>query len=156
MPAPAGVGEVDRDLGVLDPPGGAGVLALDADGVHTLLHIAGLVGDQHAVVGAERADDVVAQVITHAVGVPAGPGQEVLHPVRIGLAGVLGEGPAVLPREVRQQPAQERPGSAPGLHPGEPPGHPIQQPVGLRGPLMGLYAVARGHRLIILSPHNRA
>jgi hypothetical protein len=34
--------------------------------------------------------------------------------------------------------------------------HPIEQPVGLRSPPMGLYAVAHGHRLIILSPHNRA
>ncbi|MFD5805773.1 hypothetical protein [Streptomyces sp. NPDC127020] len=32
MSATACVDEVDGDLGVFDPPGGAGVLALDADG----------------------------------------------------------------------------------------------------------------------------
>jgi hypothetical protein len=29
MPSVGGVDQPDRDLGVLDPPGGAGVLALD-------------------------------------------------------------------------------------------------------------------------------
>ena len=47
VPRAAGVDEVDGDLGVLDPPGRAGVLALDPDGVGALLHVAGLVDHQH-------------------------------------------------------------------------------------------------------------
>lgn len=132
------------------------VLALHPDGAAALLDVPGLVDHQDPVGVAECADHVVAQVIAHPIGVPARPGQEVLHAVRVRLAGVLGDSPAVLARQVCQQPAQEPPGSAAGLHPGEPPGHPIEQPVGLRGPPMGLYAAARGHRLIILRPHNRA
>ena len=65
------------------------------------------------------------------------------------VAGVLGDAPAVLPRQVRQQPEHEPPGPAAGLHPGEPARHPIEQPVGLGRPTSGLYAVAHGHRLII-------
>src|SRR5919109_2844232 len=41
--ARSGVGKVDGDLAVLDAPGGAGVLTLDADRVHALLQITGLV-----------------------------------------------------------------------------------------------------------------
>ena len=47
-------------------------------------------------------------------------------------------------------PSTNFPGPAAGLDPGEPPGHPIEQPVGLGRPSGGLYAVAHGHRLIIL------
>ena len=57
--------------------------------------------------------------------------------------------PAVLPRQVRQQPEHEPAGPAAGLDPGEPASHPFEQPVGLSAPPPGLYAVARGHRLII-------
>jgi hypothetical protein len=34
---PTGAGDIDRDLGVLDPPSGAGVLALHSDRALTLL-----------------------------------------------------------------------------------------------------------------------
>ena len=78
-----------------------------------------------------------------------------LHAVRITVAGVLGDGPTVLPRQIRQQPEQELPGPPPGLHPGEPTGHPIEQPVRLGRPPGGPYAVAHGHRLIISRRHNR-
>jgi hypothetical protein len=47
VPAPTGVDQVDGNLGILDPAGGAGVLALDADRVAAVLHVAGLVDDQH-------------------------------------------------------------------------------------------------------------
>jgi hypothetical protein len=42
----AGVHQVDGDLGVLDAPGGAGVLALQANGRRPLLEVAGLVDHQ--------------------------------------------------------------------------------------------------------------
>ena len=65
------------------------------------------------------------------------------------VAGVLGDRPAVLPRQVRQQPEHEPADPAAGLDPGEPARHPVEQPVGLGVPPAGIYAVARGHRLII-------
>ncbi len=88
------------------------------------------------------AGHVVTQVVADAVGVPAGPGQQVLHAVWIGVAGVLGDGPAVLPRQVRQQPEQEPAGPAAGLDPDEPARHPIEQPVGFGLPSDTFYAVA--------------
>ena len=148
MPARAGVGQVDRDLGVLDPPGGAGVLALDPDRARALLQVAGLVDHQHRVAVSEAGGDVVAQVIADPVGVPRGSAEQVLHAVRVRVAGVFGDAPAVLPRQVSQQPEQEPAGAAAGLHPGEPPGHPVEEPVGLGPPAVGFYAVAHGHRLI--------
>jgi len=72
----------------------------------------------------------------------------VLQSVRIAVTGVLGDSPAVLPRQVRKQPQQEPAGATAGLDPGEPACHPIEQPVGLGSPQPWLYAVARGHRLI--------
>jgi hypothetical protein len=82
----AGVGEIDRHLGVLDPSGGAGVLALHAHGADPFLEVAGFVDHQHRIGVTETGGDVVAQVITHPVGVPAGPVEQVLHAVRIPVA----------------------------------------------------------------------
>jgi hypothetical protein len=154
MSAVGGVGEVDRDLGVLDPPGGAGVLALHSHGVHTLLQIAGFIDHQHPVGIAEVSHDVVAQIVPDPIGVPARAGQEVLHAIRIGIPGVFGDAPTVLARQIRQQSADEPPGPAAGLHPDEPGRHPIEQLVGLSRPPGGLYAVAHGHRLIFRCRHN--
>ena len=64
-------------------------------------------------------------------------------------AGVLGDGPAVLAGQLSEHPEHEPADSAAGLDTGEPGGHPIEQPVGLRVPPPGIYAVAHGHRLII-------
>ena len=68
--------------------------------------------------------------------------------MRIGVAGVLGQAPAVLDRQLRQQALDEPAGSATGLHPAEAPGDPVTQPVGLRGPTGGIYAVTHGHRVL--------
>ena len=76
------VGQIDRDLGVLDPPGGAAVLALHPHRRGALLDVAGLVDHQHRTRVTERVDDVVAQVIAHRLGVPLRPRQQVLQPVR--------------------------------------------------------------------------
>jgi hypothetical protein len=72
-----------------------------------------------------------------------------LHTVRIGITGVLSDGPTILTGQVSEQPEHEPPGPAAGLHPGKPPGHPFVQPVGLSLPTSRLYSVAHGHRLII-------
>ena len=63
MPAAAGVHQVDRDLGVLDPPGGAGVLALYPNGSGALLEVAGLVHHQHRPRIAQVLHEVGADVV---------------------------------------------------------------------------------------------
>src|SRR4051794_6209620 len=98
MPAGAGIAQVHGDLRVLDTPGGAGVLPLHPDRVRPLLHVPGLVDDQHRTGLAEVLDDVVAQILLDAVGVPSGPRQQMLHPIGGGVAGMLGQRPAVLAR----------------------------------------------------------
>ena len=155
MPAAAGVHQVDRDLGVLDPPGGAGVLALDPDRCGALLEVAGLVHHQHRLRIAQVLDHVVAEVIAHLVLVPHRPGQQMLHPVRVGVTGVLGDRPAVLSWQVREQAAHERPGSPPKIRPSEPTCDPAQQLVEQLLPAGGVdvYAVACGHCLMF-GPHN--
>jgi len=50
--------------------------------------------------------------------------------VRISVTGVLGDAPAVVPRQVREQPEQEPASLSAGLHPGGAARHPIEQPVG--------------------------
>jgi hypothetical protein len=149
VPPRTGVGQIDRDLGVLNPSRGAGVLALDPDGAHALLQVPGLVDHEDRVGVAEAGGDVVTQVIPDSVGVPAGAPEEVLHAMRVGVTGVFGDAPAVLAGQLSEQPEQEPAGPAAGLDPGEPGGYPAEQPVGLCSPAAGLYAVTHGHRLII-------
>ena len=60
------------------------------------------------------------------------------------VAGVLGDGPAVLPWQVSEQAEQETAGPAAGPDTGEPAGHPIEEPVGLGGPALRFYAVTHG------------
>jgi hypothetical protein len=156
VPGTGGVGPVDADLGVVDLAGGPGVLALHPDRAGALLEVAGLVNHQHGRRVAEVLDHVRAQVTADAVVVPHRPGQQVLHPVRAGVANVLSDPPAVLPGQVGQQSQHQRPGPPSGLHPGKPARDPAQQllepclPPGSRY----LYAVAGGHRLIFGYPHN--
>ena len=90
MPGIAGVDQVDRDLGVLDSAGATGVLTLHPNRQGALLQISRLIDHQHGLWVAEVLDEVGAQVVADAVVVPHRPGQQVLHPVRAGVAGVLG------------------------------------------------------------------
>ena len=138
MPGLAGVDQIDRDLGVLDPSGGAGVLALHPHRLAALLKVAGLVNDQHCRGVAERLDQVGTEVIAHSVVVPHRPTQQVLHPIWVGVPGVLGDRPAVLARQVGQQPVHERPGSPAWLHPAEPARDPAQQLLQTRLPAGGV------------------
>jgi len=64
------VGQVHRNLSVLDTPSGAGVLTLHADRMHPLLDVAGFVNDQNRAGVAEGVDDIVTQIISNPVGVP--------------------------------------------------------------------------------------
>jgi len=145
VPARCCVGEIDRDLGSLDPSRSAGVPTLHPDRLRALLEITGLIDHQHRITVAEVGADEVPQVIAHPVGVQHRPGEQVLHTVRISVTGVLGDAPAVVPRQVREQPEQEPASPSAGLHPGGAARHPIEQPVGFNLPTRRSYAV---HRLI--------
>jgi hypothetical protein len=127
MPGSAGIGQEDRDLGVLHPTGGAGVLALHPHRAGAFLEIPGLVDDQHRLRVTEMLHQVGAHIVADPVVVPHRPGQQVLHPIRAGIPGVLGQRPAVLAGQVGQQPAHQRPGPPARLHPAEPARDPAQQ-----------------------------
>jgi hypothetical protein len=97
--------------------------------------------------------DEPAQIRGDTLGVPAGSIQQVLHPIRVLVTGVFGDAPAGLTRQLREHPAQEPGEPVPGLHPREPGRDPVEELTFYGRPQAGLYAVARGHR-IVLSPHN--
>lgn len=143
------VGDVDGDLGVFDSARGAGVLALDADCVDALLHVTGLVDHEYCLVVVQVLDDVVAQVVTDGVGVPLGAAQQVLHGVRSRLPGPFGDGPAVLPREVREQSQHQVPYSATGFDPGKPACNAVHQALERFLPAGSVYAVTCGRRVIV-------
>jgi hypothetical protein len=154
VPGTTGVDQVDRDLGVLDPPGGAGVLALHPNGSGPLLEVAGLVDGQHRLLVAEVPDQVAADIVTDRVLIPHRSSQQVLHPVGVGVAGVLSDRPAVFAWQVGQQPTYERLGPPAEIHPGKPARDPAQQLLEQLRPAgrINLYAVACGHRLMF-GPH---
>jgi hypothetical protein len=127
VPGSAGVDQVARDLGILHPTGGAGVLALHPHRAGAFLEIAGLVDDQHRLRVAEILHQVGAHVVADPVVIPHRPTQQVLHPIRAGILGVLGDRSAVLAGQIRQQPAHERPGPPSRLHPAKPARDPTQQ-----------------------------
>lgn len=101
MPGGGGAGQKHPDLSVLDPARGPGVLPLHPDGVNALLHVAGLVHDQDRVGDPQVLHDDRADVVTDGVGVPHRLAQQVLHPFRAGITGVLGDRPAVLAGQIR-------------------------------------------------------
>ena len=81
-----------------------------------------------------------------------------LHRIRAGVPSVLGQPPAVLAFRGRQQPGHVLAGSAPRFHPAERLADPAHHPIeGLlpTGRVDTVYAVARGHRMIICVPHKR-
>lgn len=128
VPAAAGVDQVDGDLGVLDPARGAGVLPLDSNGVGAFLHVAGLVDHQHRLVVVQMLHHVVTHLVADLVGIPIRPPEQVLHAVRGPVPGPLGDGPAVLARQVRQQAEYQLPGPASGFDPCEASRYPLIRP----------------------------
>ncbi len=118
--------------------------------LRSLLQIARFVDDQRRLWVTKMLDNVVTDVVAHRVLVPLRPRQQVLHPIRGGVASMLGDRPAVLARQVGQQPAHERPGPPAQVHPAKPASDPTQQLVEQLLPAgrVYLYAVACGHRLI--------
>ena len=107
MPARCRVGQIHRDLGILDASGGAAVLALHPDAVHAFLDVAGLVDHQDRARITEGLDDVVAEIIADFLGVPAGPRQQVLQSVRRSITAVLGDRPAILAVQTRDHPGHQ-------------------------------------------------
>ena len=103
------VGQIYRHLGVLNAPGRPGVLPLNPDAVGAFLDISGLVDDQDRPWVAEGVDDVVADIVTHRLGIPAGPAQQVLKRVRRGGATVLSDGPAIFRSRPETIPASNSP-----------------------------------------------
>jgi hypothetical protein len=119
-----------------------------------LLQIAGLVDDQHRLRVAEVLHEVGAHVVADRVLVPDGPGEQVLHPVAAGVAGVLGDRPAVLAWQVRQESKHERLSALAWPHPAKSACDPAQQLVQPRLPPGRRYAEDCGHRLIFGCRHN--
>jgi hypothetical protein len=113
-----------------------------------LLQVAGLIHHQHRVLVAQMLDDKAADVITYCIGIPFGPRQQVLQSVGGRIPGMLSERPAVLARQLRQQPQHECPRPAPWFHPHEPPRDTAHQDLERLMPAAGIYAVTCGHRLI--------
>ena len=146
MPTRGGVGQIHRDLGVLDAPGGAGVLALHPDRMRALLHIAGLVKDQDRAGVAEGVDDIVAQIVADRLGVPFRPRQQVLQPVRGGIAAVFGDRPAILAVQARDHPSHQLGGMAQRFVAGKTRRDPVDHRRELRPPPIRVYAMSRGDR----------
>jgi len=155
-PGWGGVAEEHADLGVLDPPGGAAVLALHAHRSGALLQQPGLIGDQHASRVAELGSHEPTDVIADRISVPHRRPQQPLHRLRIMMTGLLRQPPAVLALQRRQQPEHELPGSAPRLYTAEPACDQEHQLIEQCPPTGGVYAVASGHRTIIGRRHNPA
>jgi hypothetical protein len=100
-----------------------------------LLQKAGFIDDEHPARGAEVLGRVLGQVVTDGVGVPVGPGQQVLDPVGGRVAQVLGELPPVLPLDPAQQPADVSDCPPPRLAPGEPAADPLGHGLQLSRPV---------------------
>jgi len=154
VPVRAGISQVDRYLGVLDPPGRSGVLPLHARCRGALLDVPRLINHQDRARIAQVPDDIGAHVVPHRVGVPLRSREQVLHPVRRRVPGMLGDRPAVLARQLRQQPQHERPRMASRLRPAETAADPSQQLIEYPQPAAGVYAGASGHQKIITSRHK--
>jgi hypothetical protein len=96
----------------------ARVLTLHPDRGRALLEEPGLVHHQHRAWIAQVLQDVGAQIIADQVGIPLGGGQQPLHPIRGGLAGVLGQLPAVFPVLRRPAVRADTPAPAGAARPG--------------------------------------
>jgi hypothetical protein len=122
--------------------------------VPALLQIPRLIDDQDPVGGAEMIDDEATQLAGDRIGVPHRAGQQLLHPPRPGLTGLLGQRPAVLRPLQAQQGQQHRAQPGPGLPAPDMPTDAFQQVIDVAAPSCGPYSVARGHRRGVRCPHT--
>jgi hypothetical protein len=151
----AGVGQVDHDLRTLDPPCGAGVLALHPDRGGALLQVPGLIDHQDPARLAEPGHHPVPHVTQHPIRIPRRRGQQPLHPPRAGLTGMLGQAPTVRARQPGHHPKHEAPQPQPRFHPAHPSRHAAQKVIQSRQPAARIYAMACGHRPVFFGPHNQ-
>ena len=88
--------------------------------------------------------------VQHALVVAAGAGQQVLHPARAAVPGSLGEGPAVVIVEFRQQAVHHATAGQPGLPAGEARSDPRHQVIEQAGVRVMVYRGSSGCRVIDL------
>jgi hypothetical protein len=119
-----------------------------------LLQIASLINHQHPARVTQMLGHIAADVIAHAIGVPPGPRQQVLHPSRAGVPRMLGDTPAVRSWQPGQQAQHKRPRPPPRLHPAETNPDTEHQLIEDTQPPAGVYAVASGHRQIVMRRHK--
>src|SRR6476620_6850483 len=93
---------------------------------------------------------ILTHVITHTVGIPLGPAEQVLHAVR-----------TRLPRPPRRSTSSScaagptaAPAPSPGYNPREPARYLAHQGLERLLPASSVYALARGHRTTVKSPHT--
>jgi len=133
MPGRDRVRQGDRDLAQGDAPGDPAVLAGRADAAGGGLLIGSLVHDQDRVTtggglpSVQLLDYPVRSCVQHRPVVAAGAGQQVLHPARAAVPGSLGEGPAVVIVEFRQQAVHHATAGQPRLPAGETRSDPCHQ-----------------------------
>ncbi len=123
-----------------------------------LLHVAGVVQDEHSTRIAELVNYVLAQVITNFVGVPHRLTQQPLHPVRRRVSSLLGQLPARPAVHIGQQAEQESPSLAAWLDAPEPRSDPGERRVEMSLPLVYVYAGPGGPRTVLFvhNDHDRA
>lgn len=119
-----------------------------------LLHIPGLIDHQDRTWVAEGIDDVVTQIVTDLIGVPAGACQQVLQAVWGEGTPVLGDRPAILAIQTRDHARHQLTGMTQRLMAGEPRRDPIQHSGELGPPPVRVYAGNRGDRGILRSCHK--
>jgi hypothetical protein len=156
VPGRGAVGGVDEVHRVGDLAGTANILAFHPSGPLTGLLGAALVEHQHGqptLVGQVLHDEVTHHA-HHREGVPRSPFQQPLHPVGSAVPGVLGKCPAVLAREVAEQPTQILADLLQRFHPREVRAEAADQRVHLLLHPAGPYHGRSGHLTIFGCPHN--
>ena len=154
MPGRGRAGEGDRDLAHRDAADGAAVLAGRADAVRGGFLVGGLVDDQHHVVLVLARGQVRGRPVRGGIQqlplIAAGTGQQVLHAVRAGVPGGLGQRPAVVIIELTQQAVHHVAAGQPRVPPGEARRDPRQQVLKETRVRVMVYRCISGCRVIVL------
>ena len=152
VPGRGRAGQGDRDLAHRDPADGPAVLPGRPGAVGGGFLVSGLVDDQHHVVLVLARGQVRGRPVRGGIQqlpvINAGAGQQVLHPVRARVPGGLGQRPAVVILQLRQQPVHHVTAGQPRLAAGKArryPGHQVIEQAGMRGMI---YAGSSGCRVV--------
>ena len=103
---------------------------------------------------AQVIDHISAEVVADQVGVPDRAGQQVLQSIRCLRAAVFGDGPAVLPVQIGQQPEYQLGRMSSRFVPGEAATDPVKEVTETGPPSVRVYAMRRGHRDVFFVPHK--